>query len=305
MNNSQAIARSQLSLEGLSIGDAFGEQFFGEENSVLLKIAHRIVPEGQWHVTDDTIMALSIVDTLEAYGEIKQSYLANAFAKRYMKEPDRGYGPSMHRTLEKFFYGEHWLKVSKNNFNGMGSYGNGAAMRVSPIGAYFANNLSKVKEQATLSAEITHAHPEAIAGAIGIAIATALALQWKETKKKANSKEFLETVADWLPESEVKSRVVRASNLGPNTTMMHAVTVLGNGILISAQDTVPLALWCAAQYLDNYPEALWLTVGALGDRDTTCAMVGGIVACYTGLGGIPESWRNSQENLDAFKGANI
>jgi hypothetical protein len=58
---------------------------------------------------------------------------------------------------------------------------------------------------------------------------------------------------------------------------------------LSAQDTVPFALWCAARHLDDYAEALRLTVSGLGDRDTTCAIVGGIVACFTGEEGIPSS----------------
>ena len=73
--------------------------------------------------------------------------------------------------------------------------------------------------------------------------------------------------------------------------------MLGNGVKVSAQDTVPFCLWCAAKYLDNYEEAMWATVSALGDRDTTCAIVGGIVACYTGVEGIPPDWLAAREPL--------
>jgi ADP-ribosylglycohydrolase len=63
---------------------------------------------------------------------------------------------------------------------------------------------------------------------------------------------------------------------------------------------VPFALWCAAHHLDDFVEAMWLTVGGLGDRDTTCAIVGGIVAGYVGTEGIPESWRSAREPLPAW-----
>lgn len=76
-----------------------------------------------------------------------------------------------------------------------------------------------------------------------------------------------------------------------------AVAVLGNGTGLSAQDTVPFALWCAAQHLDDYEAALWLTVSGLGDRDTTCAIVGGIVACALGEAGIPSAWLAAREPL--------
>jgi len=65
-------------------------------------------------------------------------------------------------------------------------------------------------------------------------------------------------------------------------------------------DTVPLALWCAGERLDDYEEALWLTVSALGDRDTTCAIVGGVVAAYTGAGGIPGAWLRAREPLPSW-----
>jgi ADP-ribosylglycohydrolase len=99
----------------------------------------------------------------------------------------------------------------------------------------------------------------------------------------------------------VKSKVLRASEFNESTTMFHGVAVLGNGVLVSAQDTVPLALWCAAKYLDDFSEALWFTVSALGDRDTTCAMVGGIVATYTGTQGIPLEWQNARESLPKIR----
>jgi ADP-ribosylglycohydrolase len=67
--------------------------------------------------------------------------------------------------------------------------------------------------------------------------------------------------------------------------------------MISAQDTVPFALWCAAQHLAAFEEALWLTVVGPGDRDTTCAMVGGIVAAATGVAGLPPEWLRRREPL--------
>ena len=79
--------------------------------------------------------------------------------------------------------------------------------------------------------------------------------------------------------------------------MEKAVFALGNGSLITCQDTVPFTLWCAANYLHNYQEALWATVRGLGDRDTTCAIVGGIVAVYTGVQAFPKEWLESREEL--------
>jgi ADP-ribosylglycohydrolase len=291
------IERAKLSFEGLYTGDTFGQQFFGLEESILPKIENREEPEGMWHYTDDSAMAVSLLEILEKYGEVRQDTLAQTFARRYMQDPRRGYGGSMHDTLQQIARGGSWKQITTSAFEGMGSYGNGAAMRVSLLGAYFADDLKKAVKQATLSAEVTHAHSEAAAGAIGIAVAAAIAYQWRQQNKAVNTSEFLTEVARWLPESEVKSRVIQAIRFSFSTTITHAISVLGNGVLVSAQDTVPLALWCAARHLDNFPEAMWLTVSALGDRDTTCAMVGGIVACHTGLEGIPKKWLESREKI--------
>jgi ADP-ribosylglycohydrolase len=60
---------------------------------------------------------------------------------------------------------------------------------------------------------------------------------------------------------------------------------------------VPFVLWCAGEYLSDFEKAMWNTVSGLGDRDTTCAMVGGIVACYTGPEAIPIEWIKRREPL--------
>jgi hypothetical protein len=55
------LARAISSLEGLSVGDAFGETYFGNPSVIEGRIAQRELAARQWHYTDDTLMALSIV----------------------------------------------------------------------------------------------------------------------------------------------------------------------------------------------------------------------------------------------------
>src|SRR5437660_11298938 len=84
-------------------------------------------------------------------------------------------------------------------------------------------------------------------------------------------------------------------DLAPDLSVETAVASLGNGSAVTAPDTVPFALWCAARHLSSYEEALWITVSGLGDRDTTCAIVGGIVVMYAGIESIPKQWLESRE----------
>ena len=76
-----------------------------------------------------------------------------------------------------------------------------------------------------------------------------------------------------------------------------AAEALGNGIGLSAQDTVPFALWCAAHNPDHFERAMRVTVSGGGDMDTNCAIIGGIVALSAGADSIPREWLHRREPL--------
>jgi ADP-ribosylglycohydrolase len=292
------IERAKCSLEGLSVGDAFGETFFVNPDLVEGLIVQRALAARTWNYTDDTLMAMSVFSVLRQKGHIDQPTLARSFAERY--ERTRGYGPAMHRLLWEIKCGEDWEERANSLFAGQGSFGNGAAMRVAPVGAVFADDLDKVVEQAARSSVITHTHDEAIAGAIAVAVAVARACELRSSGEVPGRREFLDLVLPYVPHSEVRSKIRQARDMARDASVQFAVSVLGNGVKVSAQDTVPFALWCASEHLSNYEEALWLTVSGLGDRDTTCAIVGGIVASYTGIEGIPQPWLKAREPLPTW-----
>jgi ADP-ribosylglycohydrolase len=288
-----AVERARSSLEGLSVGDAFGEQFFNAAH--VDGIPYRSLPPAPWGYTDDTEMALSVFGCLRERGSIDQEQLARSFAERY--DGSRGYGPAMHRLLENIRLGSLWRSAAGWLFEGQGSWGNGAATRVAPLGALFADDLDQAVEQARLSAEVTHAHPEGIAGAIAVAAAAAWAARLGTEGRRPEPREHLDLLLPLVPNGLVREGLRHARDLAPGCSVRLAVAALGNGTQLSAQDTVPFALWCAAYHLDDYEQALWLTVSGLGDRDTTCAITGGVVAAYTGADAIPAAWRQSREPL--------
>jgi ADP-ribosylglycohydrolase len=290
--------RAALSLLGLSVGDAFGEQFFLPEQEEEQLLATRTPPPAPWPYTDDTEMALSIVAELWRHGAIDPDRLAQSFARHY--DGSRGYGPAMHRVLRAVREGEPWADVTRREFSSQGSWGNGAAMRVGPLGAYLAGDLRAVVEQAHRSAEVTHAHPEAIAGAIAVAVAAATAWSERARPSRPGRAEFLDCLLPFIPETDVRSRIRKARDLPPTASIPFAVSVLGNGTALSAQDTVPFALWCAGSHLDDFEQALWLAVSGGGDRDTLCAMVGSIVVLSTGMVGVPPAWVAAREPLPAW-----
>ncbi|WP_437581861.1 ADP-ribosylglycohydrolase family protein [Sorangium sp. So ce887] len=99
------------------------------------------------------------------------------------------------------------------------------------------------------------------------------------------------------PGSATPERIERAVAIDPTEPVEVAMWALGTGNKVSSADTVPFALWCAARHLGDHEEALGATLSGLGDRGTTCAIVGGIVALSCPPEGIPASWRAAREGL--------
>lgn len=133
MAHSEALDRARGSLDGLSVGDAFGERFFLHPDVVEGIIASRALPAPKCTYTDDSMMAMSIVSVLSRHGQIDQDVLAASFADRY--EWDRGHGPAMHGLLARIRQGEPWHDAAPSLFEGQGSFGNGAAMRAAVLSA--------------------------------------------------------------------------------------------------------------------------------------------------------------------------
>jgi ADP-ribosylglycohydrolase len=288
------------SLTGISFGDAFGESFFGEENLMKSYSHQRIITESSLDFTDDTIMSIAVFKSLEKFGKINQDFLAEEFTKNYYLDINRGYGPSMHQYFRAIKSGDDWKEISYSKFEGQGSMGNGGAMRASVIGAYFYDDLDQLKLNAELSCEVTHANKEAIEGTKAIALAAAFAVREKLGMISFNQQSFIQKIQDELNDSDMKSKLNKALYLDGKPSIELLVKTLGNGIKMTAQDTVPIVIWMLSRYRNNFEECLWNTVSALGDRDTTCAMAGGISILCCNENTVPiwikniENWENSQ-----------
>jgi ADP-ribosylglycohydrolase len=291
-DHADRMRRARSSLEGLSLGDSFGERFFLPAALAEPLVEQRLLPAPPWRYTDDTVMALSIVETLEIHGEIDQEVLAQRFSRKYRLDPGRGYGGMAHLILREIGEGSPWQRVSSAAFGGTGSMGNGGAMRAAPIGGYFWDDLEAASHQAQRSAEVTHAHLEGQAGAAGVAAAAARA-----SGGCSDSREILEAAAAFTPDGETRAGILEALRLPLSCSVGAAVGALGNGSRVISQDTVPFALWCAARHLTHFEDALWATVSGFGDRDTTCAIVGGIVSLAVGREALPSDWLAARESL--------
>jgi hypothetical protein len=218
---------ARLALEGLSVGDAFGQQFFASDEEITSRIEGRELPVTPLPFTDDTLMAASVCEVLARYGQIDQDALADSFWRRSQFE--RGYGASMRRLLHLLAAGADWRTAAADQFSGMGSHGNGAAMRVAPLGAYFHDDLDRVANEAAKSAVVTHTHPEGVAGAVAVAVASAIACEVGRGRSVVTPTQFLARVADSVSPGPVRRGIEVALMLPLDASVRLAVSALGNG----------------------------------------------------------------------------
>ncbi|MGD1223749.1 ADP-ribosylglycohydrolase family protein [Streptomyces krungchingensis] len=283
------LRRALASLRGLAVGDALGSQFFVPANYPLLK--RRELPPHQWQWTDDTEMACSVVTVLAAHRRIDQDELARSFAEHH--DFDRGYGPAVNRLLRQVREGGDWRELASALFKGQGSWGNGAAMRIAPLGAWYADDPEQATHQAEISAYPTHQHREAVVGAMAVAAAAALAA---DPAGPPSPEALLDGVVALVPRSAVGAGLRRARDMLDYGDAGTVAAVLGCGRRTSAHDTVPFALWSAARSLGDYEKAFWGTAQVGGDVDTTCAIVGGVIASGQ-AGAPPATWVEATESL--------
>lgn len=150
-------------MTGAIIGDVVGSRFeFDNYKSKDFEMFHT-----ECDFTDDSVMTLAIAKALQTYGKITdyedfKKHLVEVMHEVGRRYPQCGYG------------GRFWEWVNYNRTEPYNSYGNGSAMRVSPVG-WFAKSLSECEELAKATAEVTHDHPEGIKGAVSVAGAIYLA----------------------------------------------------------------------------------------------------------------------------------
>lgn len=289
---------ARISLKGLSIGDAFGESFFGDRTTVLSKINEREIPATTWEFTDDTVMAIAVFEQLEQHQTILQDELIQLFIENHGKDPNRGYGATARRILREISEGGAWRTIAGAAFEGMGSMGNGAAMRIAPVGAYYYDNIDKIKRLAFDASEVTHTNIEAKTGALAVALGAAFATRIRLNLERLTPQEFITKIVDLLPDTDTRSKIRKGLSVPYSYRIDTVKTILGNGSKIMTQDTVPFAIWCAAHNLSHFENALWKAVSILGDRDTIGAIVGSITILSSDPKGIPAIWVNSVENFE-------
>lgn len=236
---------------GAIIGDIVGSVF---EHKPIKTTKFKLLNPGS-RFTDDTVLTVAVADAL-----LKERDYATSLREWGQKYPAAGYGES----FDKWLFSE-----VAEPYN---SWGNGAAMRVSPAGFAF-NHLSEALEEAQAQASVTHNHPEGIKGARAVAAAIFMA-------RSGNSKSEIRNYI----ELEYKYDLGRSiKEIRPDYSFD-----------ISSQGSVPEAI---IAFLDSsdYESALRLAVSLGGDSDTLACISGSIAQAY--YGEIPEKLKSTAREM--------
>lgn len=202
-----------------------------------------LLPQGS-RFTDDTVMTLAVAEWLMTDPAHSERGLVECMQRLGRKYPNAGYGGMFRR----------WL--NKENPEPYNSFGNGSAMRVSPVGLY-ANSMEEALELARITASVSHNHPEGIKGAQAIAAAIYLK-RTEEFDVKGKIKRFVEKHFGYNLDTDL--REIRKD---------YAFDV-------SCQGSVPIAIMAYLQEPYRAEKAIRLAVSMGGDSDTIGCMTASI-----------------------------
>ena len=241
---------------GAIIGDIVGSRFeFDDHKSKVFGLfGNDGVSDIPCEYTDDSVTTIAVADALLDREGLEDD---ETFKKRLVeklhchgrKRMNAGYGTLLYR----------WLRDGSTE--PYGSWGNGSAMRVAPVG-WVADSLEEAEHIARLTAEITHNHPEGVKGAQAVAAAIWMA-------RCGNSKEEIRAYMEqkYYPEAFQK----RLDELRPEYEFD-----------VSCRGTVPVALE-AFYEADSFEDALRNAVSVGGDSDTLADIAGGIAEAHFGI----------------------
>lgn len=205
--------------------------------------------------TDDSVLTFATMNAINESTPYEINYYE--FGNKYK---NRGYGGGF----------RSWLQMG--DMKPYNSWGNGSAMRVSPVGWAF-NTLEKVLSEAKKSAEVTHNHPEGIKGAQAVASAIFLA---RTGKSKEEIKNYIQTTFNYDLNRTIDE--IRPSY------KFH----------VSCQKSVPEAIIAFLESTD-FENAIRLAVSLGGDSDTIACITGGISEAF--YGAVPDDIENTVLNI--------
>jgi len=304
-------ARYRGTLLAGAIGDALGrpvEQW--PAHDVAARFG-RVRDFQKWHgwtkgpigtITDDTQLTMVVGESLLANGGVAPEDLARRLVN--WLPTGRGKGWATTAAVLRLARGVPWWEAGED------SAGNGAAMRVAPIGLAYATRPDQMRREAALSAVVTHTGPMGVAGAVAQGLAVSLALHTPAGSIDAGS--FIDAVAAGIDDVFDPGAVERRPDAPRQPVRLverlrevpellrlsqrDAFDRLYNGAFIL--ESLPAAMWCFLNSPEDAEEVLVSAASAGRDADTVAAMAGALVGAYLGDTVLPRRWVDELEFAD-------
>ncbi|WP_277682186.1 ADP-ribosylglycohydrolase family protein [Saccharomonospora azurea] len=300
MDDTSRIEKARGLLFGLALGDCLGAPFEGKVGVTDADIVAKENATDTLPHTDDTALALVLArhlaqrrgDAREPEKFVDLDLLAREFADAWHAEPWRGYGGGVTKSFRLIVEGTPWREAIRAVYP-EGSFGNGGAMRVAPV-ALVGTDSGQVAALARRSAEVTHAHDDALHGAVCQAVATHVALSLAPDEP-VRAGDFVDSVRPAVPSPLWQDKFDRVVELvEQRADPAQAAAVLGNDV--SAPGSVPLALLSFLRNAGDPSAAMRFAIRAGGDTDTVASMAGALAGAHSGYATLP---RQAVSRLEA------
>ena len=283
---------------GSALGDAIGEIAFRWRGEAELRA--EIARSDVLIYTDDTAMSIGLAESIIQCGGLDPQHLGDTLRANFGREPWRGYAsgpPTVFSMVAR--RGTSYAEAARQLFGGQGSFGNGAAMRIAPVGLFF-HGASDLYDKARLSASVTHAHPIGVDGAAVLAWAVAQAVRL-DPREPFPFEGFTGGLVDFARTPEIREKMALARALvAQDVPPSDAASRLGRSVAV--HESLPFALYAFLRYPQSFEACLLCAILNGGDRDTLGAMACAVCGAYLGVDGIPRAWREKLENRQHIAG---
>ena len=288
-------------LLGGALGDALGAPFEGAPTVDAAELAAQENSSNRLEHTDDTALAIVLAAHLSQHrddGPLVADVLAREFAQAWRAEPWRGYGTGTPHVFGLINAGIPWPDAAKATFQGQGSYGNGAAMRVAPV-ALVSASLHHAAELGQRSAELTHAHKHGQHGAACQAAAAYLALH-SDPAHPLDITRFLQDLRRAVRSRLWHDKLDRVAELAQwDCSPEYVARALGNDV--SALGSVPTAILAFLTHSDDAVAAIRYAIHSGGDTDTIAAMAGALAGARNGASAFPQKLVTRLESVETLR----
>jgi poly(ADP-ribose) glycohydrolase ARH3 len=244
-------------------------------------------------------MTIALAECLVADDGLDEDHLAARFAATFCSDPHRGYGAGTAHLLAAVAAGADWRPAAAAQFEGAGSLGNGAAMRVAPVAVHARGHVPVAVAFARRAAAVTHTHPIGIEGASIQAAAVALVLR-SDPATPIDGPSLCRALAGLTTSTELFRRLGDAAAICERHAPEQVAQRLGTSV--SALDSVPAAVCAFALHPESFVDAVRFAISLGGDTDTIASMAAAIAGARHGLQAIPERWTDRAEGAQVLIG---